>query len=72
MGYKFNFLKDREADTQVPDKKCHCGIFFTSSDAFNAHLDQDHKPEDGFPNGKWPCNEEPSCQKVYNDQAKVW
>ena len=27
IGYKFIFLIDREADTQVPDKQCHCGIF---------------------------------------------
>ena len=57
---------------QVPDKQCHCGIFFTNIDAFNTHLESDLKAEEGFPNGKWPCSEEPSCDKVYDDKAKVW
>ena len=52
---------------QVPDKQCHCGIFFTNSDAFNTHLESDHKAE-----GKWPCNEEPTCQKLYNGKGTVW
>ena len=72
IGYKFNILTDREADTQVPDKQCHCGIFFTHSQAFNSHLDTDHQPEEGYPNGKWPCNEEPSCSKEYDEKGKVW
>ena len=54
-------------DMQVPDKQCHCGIFFR--DAFNTHLESDHKAEEGFPNGKWPCSEEPTCDKVYYDKA---
>ena len=57
---------------QVPDKQCHCGMLFTNSDAFNTHLESDHKAEEGFPNGKWPCSEEPTCDKVYDDKAKVW
>ena len=44
----------------------------TNSDAFNTHLESDHKAKEGFPNGKWPCSEEPSCDKVYYDKAKVW
>ena len=72
IGYKFNILTDREADTQVPDKQCHCGIFFTHSQAFNSHLDTDHQPEEGYPNGKWPCNEEPSYSKEYHEKGKVW
>ena len=59
-------------DTQVPDKQCHCGMFFTHSQAFNSHLDTDHWPEEGYPNGKWPCNEEPSCSKEYDEKGKVW
>ena len=47
-------------------------LFFTNSDAFNTHLESDHKAEEGFPNGKWPCSEEPTCDKVYNYKAKVW
>ena len=46
--------------------------FFTNSDAFITHLDTDHKPEEGYPTGKWPCNEEPTCDKVYNEKGKVW
>ena len=72
IRYKFNILTDREADTQVPDKQCHCGMFFTHSQAFNSHLDTDHRPEEGYPNGKWPCNEEPSCSKEYDEKGKVW
>ena len=72
IRYKFNILTDREVDTQVPDKQCHCGIFFTHSQAFNSHLDTDHQPEEGYPNGKWPCNEEPSCSKEYDEKGKAW
>ena len=70
--YNFNFLTDKEADTQVPDKLYHCGIFFTNIDSFNTHLESDHKAEEGFSNGKWPCSEKPSCDKVCDDKAKVW
>ena len=44
---------------------------FQNRDAFNTHLESDHKAEEGFPNGKWPCSEELTCDKVY-DKAEVW
>ena len=47
-------------------------LFSTNSDAFNIHLESDHKADEGFSNGKWPCNEGPTCDKVYNEKGKVW
>ena len=44
-------------------------MFFTNSDAFNTHLESDHKAEEGFPNGKWPGSEEPTYDQVYYDMA---